>query len=257
VKRSVALAFPGATAKNTVEFSVSRDALRVEEDMATAARQPIRFKTVADVLSALGDISPSRVRLDVNPGRATVSDLIRLHGNDERLYELVDGFLVEKVVGAKESYLALQLGHFFIVFLNENDLGFVLGADATLRIMPGLVRMPDVSFVSWKQRPDRTIPSEPAPELFPDLAVEILSESNAKAEMVRKRDDYFESGARLVWLINPDKRNATVYTSPTEARIVSESGSLDGGDVLPGFELALKTLFARLEPSKKSKKRAR
>lgn len=222
--------------------------------MATASRRQAQFQTVADVLVALGDISPNRVRLDVSPGQATVRDLIRLQARDDRLYELVDGFLVEKVMRAKESYLAVQLGHFFIVFLNKKDLGFVLGADATLRIMPGLVRIPDVCFISWKQRPNRTVPNEPVPELFPNLAVEILSESNAKAEMLRMRDDYFEAGASLVWFIDPDKRNATVYTSPTDVRLIPESGTLDGGDVLPGFKLPLKTLFAKLEP-RKGKKR--
>jgi Uma2 family endonuclease len=223
--------------------------------MATASKPPGNFRTFADVLSALGDISPNRVRFDVNPGYATERDLIRTQARDGGLYELVDGFLVEKSMGAKESHLAMQLGYFLIRFLDMKNLGFVMGEAATLRIMPHLVRIPDVSFVSWRQRPDHTIPDEPVPDLYPNLAVEILSESNTKREMLRKKDDYFESGTSLVWLIDPATRSATVYSSPTEVRLVLESSSLDGGDVLPGFKLPLKTLFAKLELPKKRRGR--
>lgn len=215
----------------------------------------VKYRTLADVLFGLGDISPNRVRFDINPGSATVRDLLRLQASDDRLYELVDGFLVKKAIGAKESYVAAQLIYFINAFLARKDLGFVLGADATLRIMPRLVRIPDVSFLHWSQRPDRTIPDEPVPELHPDLAVEVLSDSNTAAEMRRKTSEYFESGASLVWLIDPKKRLATVYSSPTEAKTIPESGSLDGGDVLPGFEAPLKKLFARLGPTKSGKKK--
>ena len=75
--------------------------------MATVMKPPVRFRTFADALAALGDISPKRVRLDINPGRATVRDLLKLQSEDDRLYELVDGFLVEKVMGVPESDRAL------------------------------------------------------------------------------------------------------------------------------------------------------
>src|SRR5205823_2478536 len=72
--------------------------------MSRAARPP--FETLADVLQQLGGIDPSRVRADVLPGTATEHDLVRLLDRSQRLYELVDGVLVEKAMGTRESFLA-------------------------------------------------------------------------------------------------------------------------------------------------------
>ena len=94
--------------------------------------------------------------------------------------QLVAGTLVEKVMGFAEAYLALELGGLLRDYLREHDLGLVVGADATMRILPGLVRLPDVSFVSWTQLPGRTLPSDPVPGIVPELAAEILSESNTR-----------------------------------------------------------------------------
>jgi Uma2 family endonuclease len=81
--------------------------------------------------------------------------------------------------------------------------------------------------------------------VVPDLAVEVLSPSNTKREMEQKRREYFLGGCRLVWEIDPVKRTARVYTAPDESKLVREKGTLDGGDVLPGFRLPLARLFAR------------
>ena len=51
-------------------------------------------------------------------------------------------------------------------------------------------------------------------------------------------------GARAVWVFNPKKRTAAVYTSPLDVRVLSEQETLEGGDVLPGFTLQLSKLFA-------------
>ena len=77
--------------------------------------------------------------------------------------------------------------------------------------------------------------------------MEILSRSNTAAEMAAKRQDYFAAGVRLVWEIEPELRSARVYTDPDTFTTVPETGTLDGGAVLPGFSLPLADLFARLE----------
>jgi Uma2 family endonuclease len=129
--------------------------------------------------------------------------------------------------------------------LKTNDLGQVLAPDATLRILPGTVKMPDVSFVSWSRFPEQGLTRRPIPSLVPDLAVEVLSETNTPDEMARKLTQYFRAGVRLVWYIDPDAHAASVYTSPTDVRHVAEDGTLDGGEVLCGLSLSLRELFAR------------
>jgi Uma2 family endonuclease len=199
---------------------------------------------IADLLQELGDISPRRIRLVPAPGRATEKDVIRIEAKENRLYELVDGVLVEKAIGARESLLALHLGHLMKIYLDSNDLGVILGADGMMRLRPRLVRIPDVSFISWDQIPGGEFPDEPIPDLFPDLAVEVLSKSNTSREIERKLREYFEAGCRLVWIVDPKTRTADVYSAPDECRHLRATQSLDGGDVLPRFELSLKELFA-------------
>ena len=79
----------------------------------------------------------------------------------------------------------------------------------------------------------------------PDLAVEILSESNTPAEMERKLREYFAAGTRLVWYADPVARSVTVYTSPEGSTVLREDDTLHGNDVLPGFRLPIREWFER------------
>jgi Uma2 family endonuclease len=127
------------------------------------------------------------------------------------------------------------------------DLGLVTGADGMVRLFPGLVRIPNVAFASWARIPNRRVPTEPIPELVPELAVEVLSKSNTDAEMTRKCGEYFAAGVLVVWLVDPESRTATVYTAPDQSTVLDETQTLDGAPVLPGFSLRLRELFAELD----------
>jgi Uma2 family endonuclease len=206
---------------------------------------PITGPTLADLLRRLGNISPQRVRLYPPPGTATENDVIAMEASENRLFELVDGVLVEKVMGQYESRIAAVLIFFLEQFLSKHNLGIVYGADATLRLMPDLVRIPDVSFIRWSKLPRRELPAEPIPDLVPDLAVEIVSAGNTAEEMRRKISEYFEAGVRIVWLIDPALQSAVVYTAVHKYRRINEAQALKGGTVLPGFSLTLRDLFTR------------
>jgi Uma2 family endonuclease len=205
-------------------------------------------ETVADILERLGGIPAQRVRWHPYPGTATEQDLIAIvDGPDRRLCELVEGTLVEKAMGFFEGRVGGILLYFIETFLNEHNVGFCACADSMMRIVPGRVRLPDVSFVSWDKLPRRRVPKKPIADLVPDLAVEVLSRGNTRREMKIKREEYFRGGVRLVWEINPKKQSARVYTSPTQFQEIGPDGVLDGGEVLPGFVLPLQKLFARAE----------
>jgi len=224
--------------------------------MATAAIKEHRggdtglpdVDTFAELLERLGNIPLERILMHPPPGTATEADVIAAEeAPRKRLCELVDGVLVEKAMGATESMLAVALIGYMEPFAAQHDLGSVLGEGGMLRLRPKLVRIPDVSFISWRRIPGEEFPDDPIAALVPDLAVEVLSEGNTKKEMERKLRDYFEAGVRLVWLINPKTQSAEAYTSPTRKRKIGKDQSLDGGDVLPGFRLPLKKLFERLK----------
>ena len=208
---------------------------------------PIAFATVGDLLGHLHGIAPDRVRLTPAPGTATESDLIAR--NQARLgpCELFDGTLVEKTMGLEESLLAVALAAFLRTFVVAHNLGVVLGADGMIRLAPGNIRVPDVAYLSWARTPRRRVPSTAYSEFAPDLAVEVLSPSNTRAEMDRKRAEYFAAGVRLVWEVDPRARIVAVYAAPDGPTILDATMTLDGGAILPGFALPLADLFAELD----------
>jgi Uma2 family endonuclease len=216
-----------------------------------AAIQALDFpQTTFDaVVECLGGISLKRIAASPPPGAATESDLLSPRSDQaDRLYELVDGVLVEKAMGSFESLLAGVLIQLLRNFLDVHPLGTVLAPDGMLRLMPGLVRVPDVSFISWDRFPDRRRPREAIFTAAPDLAVEIISEGNTAAEMDRKLREYFSAGARLVWLVYPEEPVVRVYTNDNEFTLVGEDGTLDGGELLPGFRLPVREWLQRAWP---------
>lgn len=203
--------------------------------------------TMADLLDRIGGVPPQRVRLLPAPGTATERDLLEAEARTGRICELIDGVLVEKVTGSYESAVAVALGFFLKDYLRRRRLGVVLGEAGMLRVFVGQVRAPDVSFISFKRLKARRLPRQPILPLGPDLAVEVLSKGNTRAEMARKLREYFAAGARLVWFIDPRSRTAKSYTAPDESQTIAETGSLSGGEVLPGFSLRLRDLFSEAE----------
>jgi Uma2 family endonuclease len=110
----------------------------------------------------------------------------------------VDGVLVEKAAGLRESFLAIALASLLRGFVRPRNLGLVTGEAGMMRLMTGLVRIPDVAFISWDRLPNRRVPTEPLPDVAPNLAVEVLSTSNTPREMVRKRQEYFAAEVQVV-----------------------------------------------------------
>ncbi len=204
------------------------------------------IKNMAELLDRLGGVPLDRVRFQPPPGTATVEDVLEIEAHENRLCELVDGVLVEKPMGYVESRIAILLSTALQTFVEAHDLGVVTGESGMFRFPENLVRMPDVAFASWDQFPGRELPDEGAPEIVPDLAVEVLSKSNTRAEMARKLQEYFSVGARLVWFVDPPSKSVSVYTSPAKCKVLSSADTLDGGKVLPGFNLPVKHLFKNL-----------
>jgi Uma2 family endonuclease len=210
--------------------------------MSQASVASPAIETIAELLESLGDIPPERIRMHPWPGTATEDDVLAAHARDKRLCELVDGVLVEKPMGFDESRLALELAFVLIEFLRNHDLGIAAGADGMLCLMPGMVRIPDVSFISWERLPDQYGQILP---IAPDLAVEVLSSTNTPREMERKLREYFAAGTRLVWYIDLKARSVTVYTAADRSTVLDESQPLDGGDVLPGLSISIREIFER------------
>jgi Uma2 family endonuclease len=210
--------------------------------MSAALESDLAVPTLADVLRDLGDVPPHRVLWRPTPGTATEADQLRFIARG-RPVELLDGVLVEKAMGYRESLMAATILAYLVGYVRPRNLGVVAGADAIMRLRDGRNRLPDVSFTAWASLPSDDAHRQAVADFGPDLAVEVLSDGNTAAEIDRKRREYFASGARLVWIVDIDARTVAAYTDPETFDLLGETDSLLGGEALPGFSLPLSELF--------------
>lgn len=110
---------------------------------------------------------------------------------------------------------------------------------------PDTVRGPDVAYWSYARVPEDEMPVVYANEAA-DLVVEVVSPSNTRRKVGLKVREYFQSGVRLVWVVDPEERTATVYTRPGDGTVLWEDATLAGGDVLPGFACRVADFFHRV-----------
>jgi len=184
------------------------------------------------------------------PGSATEADL---ENNRGLTCELIDGVLVEKAMGTRESLLGSWINRQIGNYVDKDDLGVVLGEAGFIRLKDGQVRAPDATFIPWSSFPDEELPQEAYWSVKPFLIVEVLSPDNTKAEIDRKLGEFFAFGCKLAWVVDPKSRTAKVHTSVARFQIVDENGILDAGRALPGFKLYMSDLFAKLKRRKPSK----
>ena len=90
---------------------------------------------------------------------------------------------------------------------------------------------------------------EPAWDVIPDLAVEIISPTDLSSEALVKVGEYFRAGTKAVWVVYPIEEQVYVYDSPKSVKILSRSDTLEASAVLPGFVLPLDSLLEPADPA--------
>jgi len=163
----------------------------------------------------------------------------------EGLYEVINGRVVEKAMGVYENWFANVIHDALVPFVKANSLGrVVLEMIFDLRPHVDRERRPHVAFVSYERwAKDRRMPRVRSGAIVPDLAIEIVSGTNTADEVAEKLEEYFKAGMRQVWVVYPRQSKVYVYTSTTAVRVLALGDQIDGGDVLPGFGLAVRELF--------------
>ncbi len=160
--------------------------------------------------------------------------------NQGRLFELIDGEIVEKMPTEEHGEIALVIGAALRAFALQNRLGRV-GVEVRHQ-MPEDVhnsRLPDVSFIAGH----RPRVSEGGVPQMPDLAVEIKSPDESFKELRDKAQYYVRNGTTLVWIVDPAKK-LVIVLSPDDEQIQLEHEHLDGRAILPGFALPVRDIFA-------------
>ena len=173
----------------------------------------------------------------------TADDLLLL--GDEPRYELLDGRLVERKMGAKSGRVAVRLITRVENFLEAHPLGMAFGSDSGYRMFPdrpNRVRFPDASFV----RAGR-LPNEEAPEgyilLAPDIALEVVSPNDEAYEVEDKIEEYLTAGMPLIWVAYPRTKRVMVFRADGSVARLKETDALSGESLLPGFSCLVGELF--------------
>jgi Uma2 family endonuclease len=169
-------------------------------------------------------------------------EIARQPENEDRRLELDEGVIVEMASSTRlNAVTASRIGYFLNAFVIPHDLGYVIGADGGYKLGERRARQPDVAFIS-KARAGKL--KGVAFDGGPDLAVEVVSEDE---NVLKKAQEYFRAGTRLVWAVYADEKIVYVMTLDEDGRTISTphkiGDTLDGGDVLPDFRLAVRDIF--------------
>ena len=174
----------------------------------------------------------------------TSEELLRFPRGRYRL-ELVKGKLYEMALsGGRHGYISANICAILSSYVQSTDLGcvFATGTGFTLQRDPDTVRAPDAAFVSQGRLPQEES-LDGYLELAPDLAVEVISPNDRPQEVREKAADWLNAGTRLVWVIYPSSRTATVHRPPHSIQKLGEEDTLDGADVVLGFSCVLGEIF--------------
>ena len=159
--------------------------------------------------------------------------------------ELIDGEIVEMTPSSDgSSSTALSIGALLWNHVRPNKLGRVYSADGGFVLFPDreTVRVPDVAFVRADRMPQGEARRHFA-RLAPDLVVEVLSPTDGASDVLAKVAMYLDAGVPLIWLIDPDERTVTVLAANTAPVTLHAGDTLDGGEVLPDFQIAVADIF--------------
>ncbi|MEZ4669893.1 MAG: Uma2 family endonuclease [Anaerolineae bacterium] len=162
--------------------------------------------------------------------------------NADKILELVDGEINEKVASNPYcSAVASKINFFFMSYINQNNIGYVTGEAGGYRISPKDTFAPDVAYISKLRQPN--LPYHGFNPIPPDLAVEVVSPSDSYVEVAKKVRTYLRYGTHLVWVVEPETQTVTIYALDGSQTTLDIDGELDGGEVLPGFKLPVRSIF--------------
>jgi Uma2 family endonuclease len=183
--------------------------------------------------------------MTVKSGLMTADELLRLPDDDLR-HELIRGVLTTMTPpGWQHGKLTSRIDRSLGTFVEQHGLGEVATGEPGFRLAenPDTVRAPDVAFIQRDRLP--TAAAEPG--FFrgaPDLAVEVISPSDLYTEVDEKVAEWLEHGTRLVLVVNPRRRTVAVHRPDRLVRILGTDDTLDGEEVVPGWTLPVRDLFA-------------
>ncbi len=162
---------------------------------------------------------------------------------DEFRYELVRGELVETPPAGSEhgGIATVILGHLYL-YIRRQGAGKALSTDTGYRLAEDHVLAPDASFISESRIPASGLPVGFFPGA-PDMAVEVISPSERELHISQKIEDYLHYGCKMVVVVRPRTRSVEVHRPRHEMLTLMPGDVLDGGDAVPGWQVAISEIF--------------
>ena len=164
-----------------------------------------------------------------------------LSEHPDGMYELIHGEIVEKMVTEEHGLIAANIVIEIGNYLKRNRIGRVV-VETRYRPAGDALndRLPDVSFRRTDSDPVRRGPVTG----MPDLAVEIKSPDDSNRQMRETAAYYLANGCKMVWVVYPEQRMVEVYQPDADIQILLEKDTVDGGEVLPGFQMPVAEMFS-------------
>ncbi|MBE9222249.1 Uma2 family endonuclease [Cyanobacterium stanieri LEGE 03274] len=152
--------------------------------------------------------------------------------------------IIMSPTGGETGKKNAELNADFVIWNRQKKLGYIFDSSTCFRLPMGSNRSPDVAYIK-KERWDKLTEEEKIkfPPIAPDFVLELMSNTDSLKMLQEKMAEYMESGVKLGWLINPDKKEVEIYRRGKEKEILSNPQNLSGENVLPDFILDLTEIF--------------
>jgi len=160
-------------------------------------------------------------------------------------FELIQGQLVERNMGAESSLVAEELRLLIGVFNKQHRLGLIFGPDCGFQIFKSdrnRVRFADGSFVRRNRLPGGKAPKGHC-RAVPELSIEAVSPNDTAEEVEQKVEEWLAAGVKLVWVLYPDSHRLHVHRKDGTMSKLGPKQWLDGENVLPGFKCRVAEIF--------------
>ncbi len=176
---------------------------------------------------------------EVPPPAHITMTLDEFLASDLEGYEYVKGALVPMSSPSWEhAKISSNVSWYLQRHVRENQLGSVV-AEGGFRVGERVLK-PDVAFLSTARLPDEGRHPSPAP---PELAVEVISPTDALWNVLEKVQVYLDAGTQMVWIVESVMKTVTVYRSNEDFKLLTRGDTLTGENVVEGFSCEVAKFF--------------
>lgn len=158
-------------------------------------------------------------------------------------YEWNNGVIEKspKMITFENLYIVERLTNFFHSLKAGLSAGGMLFTEPESMTSPTQLRIPDMAYYTAQQIQEAAAGKMPG---VPEFIIELVSDNDVHQKVLKKLDEYFNAGARVVWLIVPQLKVVYVYTSPIEVFICKGERVCSAEPVIPGFKITADALLS-------------